>query len=1829
MEKLTKQEKENILFEPMIPRYAGYCDCFLGTKPEFRLTNRTAKNLTLKVKVRENGLFLPFEKETEVPFGGAVNFTADGIFSPRFLAENDVEKTVAFHADVYCGEEKVASCDQEITALPFDSFEGLSGIPEKVACFVRPRAFQTARVLKEAKRRLAKWGAANFNGYANADKTVVRKAVSALFSAVKEMGFVKEGETDLTRPAPASPPSVTSARRTDEFRLALFAAACLERAGLHAVLALSERYIGVGAWLFDSCFLESSSDDFKTVERYLSEGVNHLVFFEAEDLFLESGAALRDSEARFLRRLKTGRYALFVDIQRCRAAGFAPCPTRGAGEGGYEIYEAASSPLPVPESRPFIREKQSLERNLMRGLLDFSSRNPLIDFKGRNALKVLAPDPDILIERLQGDGLKLTGGGKESPLSYEKDLLVLEEKNGILRTPVSSRETDALAAKLCRRNKEAVEETGAKILFLAYGFLTYGAGEETRRAPVVLVPAELHKAKGKEGFALSATGERFINLTLVEFLNREYHVDLRGIENTALSVREILGVFRRETACMAGWEVTEECYLSSFFFQRFLMWNDLKEHFSAFRKNRVVEALLTGKMQYDPPVSAIDPDKAEDLLLPLPSDASQRAALQLSESGKSFVLQGPPGTGKSQTITNMIALALQRGKSVLFVAEKNAAIAVVRRRLDEIGIGDFCLELSSRTDEGETFRRFERLLGDEFDCSVQESSAFCEEYKNAGKELRENRNALFEKRKLSLSVHSAIAGYLQRKNYPDVLKIDGGFYETLDEQKLALNRELILSAATAAKECGGVYNSPFENVNLKEYSPAVRDRAVFAGRALLGETAHFKCFLSLILDFFKQKISSFTEEKANALCGIVRGLLTEKYAFFRDVSAEEFFAFRSANLRLDGEMAFYRKHFDLLVNPESDLDELKEWLAVGGRENRAVIGIKKRLARAALHPLSEKDMPRYIGAAVGIYEARKQILACRLSACFTDRGRISEKKREAFLAPLKELSSVCASVFSEWSPERFFEGCIRAENGAAAPLFEGFLAAAKGFFKAKETYISATRAKRERMKGEDILDYCSAKASALLDNADFLGGRCAYKAAEEKLCLQGMKFVGEALENGSLSPADALGGFEKSLLEYFLSENISADPRLARMTSGAEESAAEKFTLLHAKETEFARKRLISSLAERLPESGELREERALLFRLSKSAKRGRLRSLLLNASALVKRLCPCILMSPDAAAQYLKADAGEYDLVIFDEASQMTTAEAIPALARAKQAVIVGDNRQLPPTSFFRTAFSGEEEEEETLESVLDEALAAGFEERSLLWHYRSRHESLIAFSNATYYENRLNTFPSPVAAESRVTLRNVGGVYDRGNTKRNRKEAEALVREVVERLHDKERGKSSIGVVTFSEVQREEIEKILAREITKHSLEEAAYGGREPLFVKNLENVQGDERDVILFSVCYGRDGEGKLSYNFGALNRAGGWRRLNVACSRAREEMIVFSSISASEIDQNRTSSKGVRGLKAFLEFAEKGRAAVALPAREGESGGIGTYLAEELRAYGYECRAGVGAGNFKIEVAVLDPNDKSRYILGILSDGAKNSSAADRAALLPAMLKRGGWNLLSVSEVAYFNNPKREIKRIKDCLDRLTGAKEEDEMTRCRKPYRHVRDTGGKTAAFVTDAGNENEICGRLCAIVATEEPISRAFLKKRCLESFGIVKAGAGVGARLDEMISRLNFSVEKVGGTEYFYKNPNAVLPVKFRREGRNQRRRTEEDFTPFETAALIRCILGTKVTLYDDELTALVAAEYRVKATDGFAEFVSRSLSYGEDRGMFRRSVSGRISLA
>ncbi len=1845
------KEKITATLEP--PKYVGYLDCLLETPVKVQISNRDAENRELGVKLYDEcGLVVPHEGSCPVPFESKVEHVASGVFSPVFLVENAAPREVPVWVSVTAEGGEICRDSRLVTALPYDWWEGLGGNPERLAAYVRPRLSAAGRVLEEAGRKMRKWtSASDVYGYTGADKNAVRMTSAAVFAAVKGWNFEREN-CDLSAPVCAFSQDFFRSKRGNVLQLALFAAACLEGAKLNPVLAVGKRGVGVGVWLYDSCFLDTVTDDGEIVGKYIADGINNLSFFDAEDLFADKSVNFTTSEKHFAQSL--GDYEYFVDVKRCRIAGIPVLPLKERGSRGVELirHEEMSpdaAPAPLKElGHAGIEGKLTKNKIWERRLLDLTNRNALLNFTEKGALKVRADDADVLYARLLvSDGMKLKGGGNTGNISAaERELLALEQRQDLLRVCAQGEDLSETARLLQRKNREADEESGAKILYLALGFLQYVAKEDgkPRRAPLVLVPVDIARAKGNEDFTVSlAEGEYFVNSTLLEYLKQEFNIDVRGLggDVSALKMSEIFAMVAAETASMKGWKVLKEIYVAVFSFRRYLMWHDLHAHFDELKQNAVVSALLNNlaaRQTFPAPAEEDEADPA-DTLIPLPADSSQYSAVALSRTGASFVLHGPPGTGKSQTITNIIANALEDGKRVLFVAEKKAALDVVKKRLDSVGAGDFCLELhAGKADKADALKK----LGDTLALAGGEETDFGGRAAEIGTlrgELKAPMLALHKKRRLGISVYDAILLYLKNKDAPDVMDVGSAFYDTLGERKLADCKNRILSAAAAAKECGGVVNSPFENVNLTEYSQGLRDKLYCASEVLIAEIKHLKTFLGLFLEFYRQKLSTITRKKLENLCKLARNFLSETYAkYFSSVTEEQFYVFYHANRRLDERFAFYNGHFKAFVDLGKDYPEIKKTLESGQgyRKSKAASAAAKRLSRVALHPLTEEDTVKFLQTLVDIRDATERIKSVPLAANFTDRGgEIVFKKRSEYLSALYDLHDLCASTFLDYNPDTFNSMCLRANNGYTRPVLEGYLQAADSFFRALDSFLTVTRADRAKIPQDDILDEFTAKAGALIDNVDMLPNWCMYKRTEEELKALGCSFVTEALESGKLTTENVLGGFEKNVYQNFLEINIPADPELSRMTVGSLEDTAEKFRLAWEEFTRDTRIKLRSDLISRLPkpdDEGSLSVEVAAFRRLSKSNLRGvGLRGLFAEIPNLLGAVAPCMLMSPATVVQYLKPQADLFDLVIFDEASQMTTAEAVGAIARAKAAIVVGDPRQLPPTTFFRTGYVDEENlENEDLESVLDDCLALGMPERHLIWHYRSKHESLIAFSNVMYYDNKLCTFPSP-DADSKVRLVQTDGVYDRGFTKCNKKEAEALAAEVVRRLKDPILRRSSMGVVTFSSAQQNLIERLLQKAIVKEKLEGYAYDGEEPLFVKNLENVQGDERDVILFSVCYGPDATGRLSLNFGPLNQSGGWRRLNVAVSRAREEMTVFSSMTSGMIDLAKTSSKGVAGLKAFLEFAEKGRTTLAVKAAAVKEGaGIGKYLAREIEGYGYRCRADVGASDFKIDVAVLDPRNPHEYLLAVLFDGAEKFSVKDRNILQVQTLKRMNWNVLRVNCVNYYNNPKREVKRVKELLDRLTGAEKRGAslLNKYLKPYRAVKAADAEPASFFLDAANDAAVLARLKEIVAAEEPISRAFLKTRCLATFGVTKAGARISAKLDGLIDACAFRRERVDGVDYFYKTDRAIQLVRFRTD-ESGLRKAEEDFTPFEIVSLVKGLLEEKVSLYLDELTALIAAHCHVRATERFASFAAECIAYGEQKGVLVRSVSDRITLA
>jgi very-short-patch-repair endonuclease len=607
---------------------------------------------------------------------------------------------------------------------------------------------------------------------------------------------------------------------------------------------------------------------------------------------------------------------------------------------------------------------------------------------------------------------------------------------------------------------------------------------------------------------------------------------------------------------------------------------------------------------------------------------------------------------------------------------------------------------------------------------------------------------------------------------------------------------------------------------------------------------------------------------------------------------------------------------------------------------------------------------------------------------------------------------------------------LLAEGMPIRQAASGYEAAHAVLIAALERFCEAGRCP-EPLDDDDILSRAKQMCAELVARQPSLKAWCDWRRVRGQALDLDLKLLVDALETKAFPAGEAVPQFEVAYAKWWGGAQIDAEPLLSRLVPAEQTDKIEAFRRLDDELSDLSSRYIRAKLSGVIPAKDDVKRESGygvLRHELTKRMRHKPVRQLAMEMGPALTTLTPCLLMSPLSIAQYLPADAALFDLVIFDEASQITTWDAIGAIARGKQVIIAGDPKQMPPTSFFARGAANptesDEDVEEDLESILEECLGASLPRHRLTWHYRSRHESLIAFSNHRYYDGELITFPAPVTRESAVSLRRVAGVYAKGKGRTNQAEAEALVTETVQRLLDPAFGGAgkSLAVITLNSEQQKLVEDLLDRARGKHPQLEPFFGEnrREPVVVKNLETAQGDERDLILLGIGYGPDvaGAPTMSMNFGPLNRSGGARRLNVAITRAREEMVVFASFTPEMIDLNRTSAEAVRDLRHFLEFAERGPKALVEAVR-GSVGGFESpfeqAVARGLQEKGWTVVSQIGVSRFRIDLGVVHPDRPGDYLVGVECDGASYHSAAtarDRDKVRARILEGLNWALVRV-------------------------------------------------------------------------------------------------------------------------------------------------------------------------------------------------------------------------
>lgn len=1758
----------------------------------------------------------------------------------------------------------------QTAVLTFDQWQGSEVYPELLAAFVTPNHPAVAKILARAAEILGKWtGDPSLDGYQSQDPNRVLNQAGAVYAALQEENLVY-----AVPPASFGQPGqrvrlcgdVLSQHMGTCLDLSLLYGSCLEAMGLHPILVVQKTHIFPGLWLEERSFPESVQYDGTLVTKRLADGVNEIALVEAtamtagKNLSFDKAGQAAEAELADLQKLEC-----ILDVHRARLSGVLPLPSRIRMDTGWKIQmdlpeqKISAAPRAVPGALPVepgdaapMSKKTQWERKL----LDLGLRNALINMRlTRTVLPILASSLDELEDALADGGdfsiLPRPEDWHRSSDSFTMEnlhelegltqVIAAEFKNKRLRTCLTEAECAKTVKELYRASKTNLEENGANTLYLAMGLLKWyetPRSQKPRFAPIVLLPVEMVRKSAAQGYVIRLRDEEpQMNVTLLEKLKQDFGIQVGGLDplpqdEHGIDMRKVFTILRKAVMGESRWDVLESGYLGIFSFSQFVMWNDIRNRSQDLEQNKIVRSLMEGKLTWPAEEMTIGDRVPEDeALLPIPADASQLYAIEEASKGRSFVLHGPPGTGKSQTITALIANALAQGKSVLFVAEKMAALEVVQRRLEGIGIGPFCLELHSNKSKKKDLLEQLRQAAEVTKAKTPEAyAAEAERIAGLRRDLDGYAQALHRELPCGMTLFDLVNRYEEYRQAPDIGALPERFGR-ITARELGNLRDAVSRLTAAGREAGHPKEHPLARIRCRQYSQRLRQQipeALTAYEAALSrmDTAAKGGAETLAM------AEPETQEELERLVGIAGGLgafLSAPRAWARSRSLDrnmervEELCARALAARKGEETLLGRWKESFLAQDGPAL--LTQWNEAEGKWALAKALGKKKLANSlAIHAKGpvEKDILGRDLADLAQYQAERAA-AEKLLAELGDEldGLYCGKDTDwARMASLAEKARAGGRRLQELDAEE----TRRSVGGdrSLEPIFIELDGAWKELEQSRGTLYDlmdmAPNPESCWLAGERRL--CEALRRELGGLKEWI----TWNAAAQEVRDLGLEPLVRAYEGG-LPHDEVLPAFEKAVSGALAMEAIDNAPELGGFSGAVFNEKIRQFQETDRRLTELTRREIYCRLAARVPnftKEGAQSSELGILQRAIRSGGRGvSIRRLFEQLPELLPRLCPCMLMSPISAAQYLDPKRKPFDLVVFDEASQLPTSKAVGALARGENAVIVGDPKQMPPTSFFAT--NGVDEDNldlEDLESILDDCLALNMPEAHLLWHYRSRHESLIAFSNTGFYEGKLYTFPSVNDRASKVNLIHVDGVFSRGKTRQNRAEADAVVEELKRRCHDpKDRGRS-VGVVTFNISQQNLIDDLLNEAcLTDPELEQWAYHAPEPVFIKNLENVQGDERDVILFSVGYGPDETGKVYMNFGPLNRDGGWRRLNVAVSRARYEMVVFSTLTPDQIDLSKTGARGVAELRRFLEYASGkplGQSEESLRQAEGRREGIAEAICRELEAAGYQTDRWVGHSAYRIDVGVVDPENPEEYLLGILLDGDSYGAAKttrDRELAQISVLEGLDWNILRVWTMDWWDNREKELDRVKKAIAEAGDRKAQpetpevpsaperlpEEKTPLAANLRPEEPAGEapvyRAAALPTvTASTEELIRGAydeklrwtVQKILDREAPITEGLLLRRLAQCFGIGRVGTRIQEKFARILAGMDLTQTEQEGTRVYWNRDQVPSDYDgFRASGSGENKREAKD-VPLEEGVNALCrVLSEQISLSEEDL--------------------------------------------
>lgn len=1623
--------------------------------------------------------------------------------------EDSLEGPADLSVEVRVGEENVVK-QIDFRVLADNEWFNSPSYYESLAAFVQPNAAAVVPVLSAAADILQKeTGDASLSGYQAGPQRVL-EITGAVYQALQsaDIRYINPPASfENTGQRIRSSSDVLESRFGTCIDLSLTFAAVAEQCGLHPVIIMVPGHAMAGVLMTEDPLPAPVLLEDTAINNYLRSGrvlpidamfYNDMGFRQVVD---RSRAALKDKGAQGL-----------IDVKSAHRNGMRPLPYRTAPKTEEErLIDASKSTWDLPDTglisdisetafRDDTDESPARVQAWKRELLDLSLRNRLLNVKkGPEVLDFLLPEDTLadLDDKIHAgekiaihpsddvsDNRRMQGIHRVTQLPNEQLAGDLIDRNR-LYADVSGARYDTYFRSLTRLVRTYTEETGSANLYLTLGALVHtNTTGKPAYSPLFLIPVKIVGGKGRARYQIQVdtSVEASPNYSLVEWLRQVHGVTIEALskpklDDSGLDIEYALSqISEALVKAELPFTVIEKSRLIIAKFSTYGMWKDLQNNWSDFMGSPVFNHITTkaGAQFSDP--AAVGPSgeaidirdvqvKEAELALPIPADGAQLKAITAAAAGYSFVLEGPPGTGKSQTITNLIAHALDKGKKVLFVAEKQAALDVVQERLARVGLAPFTLDLHGVEQKPAAIKK---QLKDSIDAEVYYGA---HAWETAVSDLRTR-----------LAPLSDYPGQIHDLNGVDhslwsatttLMDMGDGPTATIPESfvanpALSLNelRNIAADLSPLAKimdfsavDRWRLTGSELRPTLIKRWAELEKQRRIVSRAS--GLVPHLE--RDDLDDFLRtlEEAEKIPEDQRLSPEQIDR--LTHTPESVKALAAE-------IN-SLGQELAQAQSLFSPAFIRSGDTAPILEAIA---ETRRGMFGKKKRMAA---------------------YEQALRIAVPANAAELDLEGAFSPDQIEIQLGRLPQLRAAATELQAK------LEQIPGAEPMHARSVLDPALPAALWQF--GEDIVEAIVMSRKHEDALQILDDLSSSGladdmsttlrdirTAWLDWVRALGSTddsihdwrgnnswviawlttanawkrdidssgaevpsriTQWSTATADLRTAGLsEFVGQ-IERGEIPPNDIDVALRRGIAQASVTERGTYF-RLDDFHSELKDNELAQLTAAIAKVQEESVRALPAKLLRQRPFRPDRLDGRPALLRRQLDAKRNAksFRNLLQEFGDEILSVAPCFFVSPASLATYVAPGAVDFDIVVFDEASQVTVDQAMGALGRGRSAVIVGDSKQMPPTRIGKAVATNEDDPDSDddmadiadLESILSEAVESGLPQVWLSWHYRSKDEALIAFSNEHYYEGNLSSLPSPgFIPDAGVSVTRVDGQFIREQKhpllRTNPVEAEAIVQSVVKRINNPVTGHESIGVVTFNMPQRNLVLDLLEQS-DDPLVQKRLQPGPDSIFVKNLENVQGDERDVILFSTAFSKHESGKaMPMNFGPLSRAGGERRLNVAVTRARKEVEVFCSFDPNEIDVSRTKSVGMAHLRAYLEAAIE---TPSLPDASLTPTGLNInpvrdHIAARLQDRGWVVEKDFGLSSFTLDL-VVRPADDDRWHAAILTDGQKWAAmptVADRDLtpnLLGAIMEWAATVRVWLPE--WIKNPDAVIERIEASL-----------------------------------------------------------------------------------------------------------------------------------------------------------------------------------------------------